>query len=102
VRLAAWREPGKDLILRRRAPASMMTAGFLASPLLAHTEDVSALFTGGPVARFGAYSVELIPGEEKFWEADLKFRIFQIENELGPRKGTDGILGSGNASGREL
>jgi hypothetical protein len=79
VRLAAWREAGKKLILRRRAPASMLAAGFLASPLVSTTEDVRNLYTGKPSTRPAAYSVELLPGEEYLWKPKVKFRLYTIE-----------------------
>jgi len=83
VRVSAWRQPGKKLLVRNRAPASMLAAGFLASPLLLSNEDVLELYTSGPVKRPGAYSVELVPGEEHFWRRDIHLRIYRIENRLG-------------------
>jgi hypothetical protein len=83
VRLAAWREAGKELLTRRRAPAPMLAAGFLASPLLLRNEDVQDLFAGKPVARPAAYSVELLPGEDRLWLPTIHFRIYRIENPLG-------------------
>lgn len=85
VRLAAWREPRQGLILRKRAPASMLSAGFLASPLLQRNEDVSGLYGANSATRPRAYSVELLPGEEQFWRATVGFRICRIENPLGQR-----------------
>ena len=40
VRLAAWREGAKGLLIRRRAPAAMLRAGFVASPLLLSNQDL--------------------------------------------------------------
>jgi hypothetical protein len=83
VRIAAWLEPTKDLLVRNRAPASMLSAGFLASPLLLNNADVLDLYTSTPVKRPGAYSIELLPGEEKFWRPNIHLRIYRIENRLG-------------------
>ncbi|MGH7971433.1 MAG: hypothetical protein ACREIC_22160, partial [Limisphaerales bacterium] len=84
VRIAAWAMPGKTLLVRNRAPASMLGAGFLASPLLLRNDDVLSFYTmDGPVKRPGAYSVELLPGEERFWRPDIHFRVYRIENRLG-------------------
>ena len=82
VRLAAWREPGKGLLSRRRAPAPMLAAGFLASPLLLRNGDVLDLYDGKPVARPAAYSVELLPGQEHFWQEAVRFRVYGIQNPL--------------------
>jgi hypothetical protein len=80
VRLAAWREPGQGLLIRRRAPAPMLAAGFLASPLLLRNEDVLDLYVGKHVTRPRAYSVELLPGQQHFWLQAARFRIYAIQN----------------------
>jgi hypothetical protein len=85
VRLAAWREPGGKLLVRNRAPAAMLAAGFLANPLLLRTEEVRRFYEGGAVLRPGAYSVELLAQDERFWQATLRFRIYRVENPLGAR-----------------
>jgi hypothetical protein len=84
VRLAAWREGSKGLLLRRRAPASMLGAGFLASPLLASNEDVLSFYAGKSLPRPGAYSVELQPEDRRFWQDRIRFRVY----EIGRGKGT--------------
>jgi hypothetical protein len=83
VRLAAWREPGGKLMVRNRAPSVMLAAGFLASPLLLNNEDVLNLYANRKVARPGAYSVELLPGEECYWQDTVRYRIYKIETRLG-------------------
>jgi hypothetical protein len=83
VRLATWGEPGHRLIFRHRAPPSMLSAGFLVSPLLRDTDEVFRLLTGAPVARPGACSIELLPGDEHYWKSTFHFRLFRIENRLG-------------------
>jgi hypothetical protein len=85
VRLAAWREPGRDQIVRRRAPASMLAAGFLASPLVLNNEDVLKLYQSEEANRPGAYSVELLPGEEHWWQEQVRFRLYRIENQSRAR-----------------
>ncbi len=83
MRLGAYREPGKGLLLRRRTPAAMLAAGFVASPLLATTTDVLNLYKGTNIVQPGAYSVELLPGSEAWWQSVIRFRIYKIENKLG-------------------
>lgn len=83
VRLAAWHEPHQGLMLRKRAPASMLSAGLLASPLLPSNEAVLQFYRDNSAPRPRAYSVELLPGEERFWRTPLRFRIFKIDNPLG-------------------
>ncbi len=83
VRLAAWREPGKGLLLRRRAPAAMLAAGFVASPLISNTRDVLNLYADKDIIHPGAYSIELKPGEEYLWDQRIRYRIFRINNTLG-------------------
>jgi hypothetical protein len=81
VRLAVWTQD--TLLIRHRAPVSMMEAGFLASPLLVSTANVSNLYTNGPITRPTAYSVELPVGEEDRWNSKISYRIYRIENGLG-------------------
>ncbi len=83
MRLAAYREPGKGLLLRRRAPAAMLAAGFVADPLLSSTADVLNLYAGTNSVHPGAYSIEVMPGTEKNWRPTFRFRIYRIENKLG-------------------
>jgi hypothetical protein len=83
VRLSAWREEPKRPPIRRRAPAVMMQAGFVASPLLLSNEDLLGCYTGKPPPRPGAYSVELLPGNERFWQEKVGFKVY----EIGPGKG---------------
>jgi hypothetical protein len=71
------------LLLRHRAPAGSMAAGFLASPLLVRNEDVLNLHTNKEAVRPGAYSVELTPGEEHFWQKSVRYRVYEIEGSLG-------------------
>ena len=84
VRLAAWREPGKGLLTRRRSPAAMLSAGFFASPLLLSNDDVLRFYSGAALPRPGAYSVELLPGEKRFWQNPVRFRV----SEISPAKGS--------------
>jgi len=86
VRLAAWSESGSSPMLKRRAPASMLAAGFLASPLLADTDDVSSVYSDAGRKTPASYSVQLLPGEEHFWKSEIKFRIYRIENPIPPAK----------------
>jgi hypothetical protein len=83
VRLTAWGAPGEQVLLRGRAPASMLGAGFLARPLLSRTKDVVSLYQGKAVRQPRAYSIDMLPGEERYWKSDIQVRIYQIENRLG-------------------
>jgi lysophospholipase L1-like esterase len=83
VRLAAWHEPGGKLLVRNRAPAQMMAAGFLASPLLLNNEDVLNLYADRAIIRPGACSVELLPGERGYWQDAVRYRIYKIKSRLG-------------------
>jgi hypothetical protein len=83
VRLAAWQEPGGKLLVRNRAPAQMLAAGFLASPLLLNNEDVMNLYADRAITRPGACSVELLPGEQGYWQDAVRYRIYRIESRLG-------------------
>ena len=83
VRLAAWREPGGKLMVRNRAPAQMLAAGFLASPLLLNNQDVLNLYASRAIARPGACAVELLPGEQRYWQDAVRYRIYKVQSRLG-------------------
>jgi hypothetical protein len=83
VRLAAWRNGAKGLLFRRRSPASMLGAGFVASPLILSNEDLLGCYTGKPPPRPSAYSVELLPGEERFWQDNIRFRVSEFGRANG-------------------
>jgi hypothetical protein len=96
VRLAAWREGAKGVLTKRRAPAAMLAAGFVASPLLLNNGDLLGYYNGKPPPRPGAYSVELLPGEGQFWRSAVRFRVFQI------RSGGASVPANSNFSGERL
>jgi len=83
VRLAAWREGSNGRLIRRRAPAVMMQAGFLASPLVLSNEDLLGCYTGMTPPRPVAYSVELLPGDGRFWQEAVGFRVYEIGQDQG-------------------
>jgi len=85
VRLAAWGADGK-LLLRRRAPLSMLAAGFLISPLLTGNADVMKVYRGEEVRRPAACSIELLKGEEYLWQESVHFRLYRIENHFGQKE----------------
>jgi hypothetical protein len=82
VRLSAWSNGGQDLLTRGRSPASMLSAGFLASPLLERTEDVQALYAGAAGQQPSHFAVEVLPEEKTFWQDTLKVRIYRLENSF--------------------
>jgi len=64
------------------APARMLEAGFLASPLVLDNLDVLHVYTGEAMVRPRAYSVAAgSPG--RFYRNPFHFRIYKIENRLG-------------------
>jgi hypothetical protein len=83
VRFAAWREPGGKAMVRRRAPAPMLAAGFLASPLLLKNNDVLNLYANRSIWRPGACGAEVVPGEECYWQERVRYRIYKLESPLG-------------------
>ena len=89
VRLAAWGEEGpRKLLARRRAPAPMLAAGFVASPLLLGNGDVLRYYRHEPLSRPTAYSVELLPGDERFWQNTVHFRLLELLPSEAPVRRT--------------
>lgn len=84
VELGVWCQGSPNLRRARfPAPASMLAAGFLASPLLLESDDVLDLYTGTSITRPVAFSIELPAGAESCWQANVHFRIYRIINQLG-------------------
>lgn len=62
------------------APAPMLAAGFVASPLLLTNRNVMDFYERKPVVRPQSYAVEPLAGTEKFWQPTMHYRIYSIEN----------------------
>ena len=89
LRVALLKEPSGPLIVCRHAPAPMLAAGFLASPLLLKTDDLSAFSrqiasAAGALPRPGACSIEIPKNDERFWSRTATYRVYAIENEIPP------------------
>jgi hypothetical protein len=56
----------------------------VASPLLLSNEDLLGCYTGKTPPRPGAYSVELLHGDKRFWQEKVGFKVY----EIGPGKGS--------------
>jgi hypothetical protein len=82
IRLTAWRHSERTQKATFFAPAPMLAAGFLASPLLLENRDVLNLCAGKAVVRPDAYSVEFGSGKY-FWSEKISFQLYRIENRLG-------------------
>ena len=82
IMLTAWHQSKSTQKATFRAPAPMLAAGFVASPLLLDNRDVLNLCAGKPVIRPTAYSIEFGSGKY-FWSQNIAFRLFRIESQLG-------------------
>ena len=81
MRLALWSGAAKAPLARSGAPAPMLAAGFLISPLLLHTQDVLNYYGGKATIRPQACSIELDPGTERFWRPTVRFRMYRVEKQ---------------------
>jgi len=82
IRIRVWRSRLDENSTTFEAPAPMLAAGFLASPLLLNTQDVANLYSGTRIVRPIAYSIELAPNDERWWQDAIYYRIFRIEGRL--------------------
>jgi hypothetical protein len=83
VRLAMWRKSSKEGAAWFRAPTPMLAAGFVASPMLANTDDALNLYVDSAITRPYACSIELGAGNERYWQDPIAYRLYKIENRLG-------------------
>lgn len=86
VRLALWSEKSKTLLVRMGAPAPMLAAGLLVSPLLLNNQDVLD-FYAGKTTRPAACSIELAKGDQAFWNRRIRVRIYKSEPSSVARSG---------------
>jgi hypothetical protein len=63
----------------------MLSAGFLANPLLLHNEDVQAVLTGGKVTRPQGFSIEVPETERMFWQDAVRFRVYAVGGKRSDR-----------------
>jgi hypothetical protein len=82
VRLAVRREPLPAKPITFKAPPAMLRAGFLASPLLLDNAALADFYRRAAVTRPLAYTVEVNPGTERWWQEAFTFRVYRIENQV--------------------
>jgi len=84
LRLGIWGADSKARLGRYGAPTPMLRAGFLASPLLLNNDQVRGFYSGQRSIRPAAYSVEVDPGQERYWQDQVRFRLYEVENLRSP------------------
>jgi hypothetical protein len=77
VRLKVWTGNTKAPY---KAPAPMLAAGFVASPLLLSDSDVREFYRGGKLTRPDAYSIGFDAGGEALWAKTFLCRIYTFES----------------------
>jgi hypothetical protein len=83
IYLGVWRgQPGSQP-MGFRAPVPMLAAGFLASPLVFHNQEMVDCYTGQDLQRPGAFSVNVESRELNFWQDEIKYKIYRIDTKLG-------------------
>ena len=85
IRLAVWGDRAPKSGFGFPAPRSMLSAGFLANPLLLHNEDVQAVLTGGKVTRPQGFSIEVPETERMFWQDAVRFRVYAVGGKRSDR-----------------
>ena len=75
-----------------RAPAPMLAAGFLASPIVFRNPDVVGLYTGNAIHRPGGYAIRLQPGTTNLWHDLIQYRLYRIDTKLGRNSTPDPAL----------
>jgi hypothetical protein len=79
LRLRVWREgwPAEGVVFN--APAPMLAAGFIASPVLGSTDDVAALLKGEPSRRLQAFAIET---SRRSRNTGIRYRLASIVGGL--------------------
>jgi hypothetical protein len=82
TRFIVWNQSDPATPLSYRAPAPMLSAGFLVSPLLLSTQDIADLYLGGQSHPAAACAVEIPPALLASWRSPIQFRLYRLENGL--------------------
>jgi hypothetical protein len=83
VYLGVWRRQPGSQVMDFRAPAPMLAAGFLASPLVFHNPEMVDCYTGRGAQRPETFSVDVEGRDMNFWQDDINYKIYRIETKLG-------------------
>ena len=84
LQLLVWGDSSGNAPRRFRAPAPMLSAGFLASPLLLKTEDFANVSRGCGATRPSSYAVDFGASSATWWKRQIRFRLSRIEREQNP------------------
>jgi hypothetical protein len=79
VQLVARRQSESMAPHKFRAPAVMLSAGFLASPSVLNNGDVTNLYGGDKPPRFDSYEVEPASNLAPSWQSPIHYRLLRIE-----------------------
>ena len=74
-----WKESDHEPSLEYNAPAAMLSAGFLISPLVLDTQGVANIYAGAHLLRAGAFTVQVAPGRLNLEASSFRYRIFRFE-----------------------
>jgi hypothetical protein len=85
VWLSVWEGTPSKPTQKFRAPPPMLTAGFVASPLIWSNDGLVDLYAGKAVTRPKCYSVEIATSHRLLWLETSRYRVYRIENTVtGP------------------
>ena len=82
VQLVARSQPETPNPDRFNAPAAMLSAGFLASPMILDVADFMKLYTGDKVSLPDSYSVEIAPTLVNVWQPEIHYRIYRLGKKV--------------------
>lgn len=77
TRLVIWKQSDSKPSLDYRAPAAMLSAGFLINPLALGNQDVANIYTGVHVDQVDAFTVRTASGLLNLGPSPFRYRIFQ-------------------------
>jgi hypothetical protein len=83
LRLRVWQNSQKNSSQAYPAPASMLAAGFVASPLLLRRQDVARFYRGEGSARPHAMSIESGEPRDPYWKPQITYRIYSFQKGTG-------------------
>lgn len=83
VRLVIQRRSEGASELAFPVPAAMLSAGFVAGPIVLDKDDVKRVYDGGKTLWADSYSIELPANASRMWQSKIHYRVYRIDNRIG-------------------
>lgn len=82
VRLVIQRRSEGASELAYPVPAAMLSAGFVAGPIVLDKDYVKRFYDGGKMSWPDSYSIELPASASMMWQSQIHYHVYRIDNRI--------------------